>query len=234
MDNQNFQPQMPNQGEFNPAPQGGFNPAPQGGFNPAPQGGFAPAPAANNKKFITIGAIAIIVIALVFGLISCLSSNSPKGVVKAYIKAMYKPDFKKANSLQLRGGQKYYEYLADENDMDVDEYFETMSDEKASSYSEFCKYMNKERKKDLEEGDDDLGENIKLSKIEIKKDKKLSKKKLKDIKKSFEDNDYIDDDKITDAHEIKVKVTIKGDDDSDSDIDTVTVVKYKGSWKILG
>ena len=218
MDNQNFQPQMPD----------------QGGYNPAPQGGFAPAPAANNtKKYITIGAIAVIVIALVIGLISCLSSNSATGVVKSYIKATYKPDFKKADSLELCGGEKYYEYLADEADMDLDEYFEQMSDGDASNYKEYCKYRNEKMKDFLEEGTDDLGENLKISKIEIKKDKKLSEKKLKEIKKRYKDDDYIDADKITEAHEIKVKVTIKGDDDSDSHRRTIIVVKYKGNWKVI-
>ena len=209
MDNQNFQSQMPN------------------------QGGFAPAPAANNtKKYITIGAVVAIVVALVIVLISCFVTT-PKSLVKSYIKATYKPDFKKAESLQLCGGEKYYEYLADEANMDVDEYYEQMSNGKASNYKEYIEYRNEWRKDWLEDGTDDLGENIKLSKIEIKKDKKLSEKKLKEIKKRFKDFDYIDADKITDAHEVKFKITEKGSEDSDSDIDTITVVKYKGSWKIL-
>lgn len=187
---------------------------------------FAPA---NTKKTPMIAIIAAIAVVLAIVIAIIAASSTPASVAKKYMKATITADMKKADSLRLLGGKAYYEYRAEEEDKDLDEYFEDRSDDEADSYNSYMKYMQDEFKDQLE---DEFGDHIK---IEFKNvtSKKLSNKKVKDIRKQYEDSDFIDSDKISAAYKVKIRYRVKGSDKSESDRVEFNVVKYRGKLKVI-
>ena len=180
----------------------------------APQaGGFEPAavqnPGGNTKKLIAIIAAAAAVVVLIVVLCTTVfSSNAAaKRTVKSYVKALNNKDSKQI--VKLSCPEPLLEYAEDEFDEDADD----LADDLDEVFDEF---------------DDAFDDDWKFS-CEIKKVKDMKKGDFKDLKEDYED-EY--DMEITDAKEVKVKMTIEADGEEESDTIEATVYKYKGKWYI--
>ncbi len=172
----------------------------------------------------------IVAAAIVFIIIIAIiaNANSPKSLAKKYVKASLNGDIKKADSYELFGGKDYMEFRAEEDDKDLDEYLEDNYD--CEDMNEYYEEMSDNRKDYM---DDKYGD-YKVKIKEVKKCKKYTNSKLKKLKKRYDDDDFIDSDKISAAWTVKIKYRIEGDEKNDTDTAELTIVKYKGKLKVLG
>lgn len=161
------------------------------------------------------GVVALILLIVIISAIA--SGGGVKGTIKDYYSAYVKADFK-----------KMYDCIYSFNDKELREEFLDEMDEDAKE--EF-----------LERMEDELGKNVKVKEIKIKKEKKLDK----DSKKYEELIEYLEevaDGEDVDFNEkdikavkiVDYKVTIAGkDDDEKIDREDVYFVKTSDGWQMV-
>lgn len=190
---------------------------------PVEEGGFGDVPAAVSNPLakimpfiIGIGAIALVVILLfAFGV---FKKGSLK-VTEKYIKACIKAD-----------GKAIYEATIDPASLEriTDKEMHDCKDEE--DIIEFLTEEAEEQKDHLEE---ELGDNVKVTKIEKKKIKNYEKRDIKKVNKYLEETYDCDEDYISGLACVKVKVTYKGSDDDDSETMEFITIKVKGKWYVV-
>lgn len=161
------------------------------------------------------GVVALILLIVIISAIA--SGSGVKGTIKDYYSAYVKADFK-----------KMYDCIYSFNDKELREEFLDEMDEDAKE--EF-----------LERMEDELGKNVKVKEIKIKKEKKLDKdsKKYEELIEYLEevadgeDVDFNEKD-IKAAKIVDYKVTIAGkDDDEKIDREDVYFVKTSDGWQMV-
>ena len=170
----------------------------------------------SDKKFaIIVGGVAAALVLVI--VLICVFSGGGSGYTKAldnYIDVMIKGNVKNLENL---APPQYWEYMEDENDMDMDDMMDSLE----------------ERLDDLKEYmEDEFGKNIKVT-YEIRDEKELSEKKLEGIAEALEDTYDIDAKDVTAAYDLELKMTIKGSEDDDSDKTEMSVVKIDGKWYVF-
>ncbi len=191
-----------------------YQEAPQEFFAPQEEG-FAPVEAPQENKIkkllpLIIGGAAALTLILILIL-----------TAKPYKKALnlemdyYEGTLTQA-SYEKQYPKEYWEYVEDEFDVTVEERYEAYEE----SYDEwFGEYYEKE-----------FGDNVKFS-YKITDKKKLSDKKLKELRSDYSDYDMAKKD-ITKAYKLDLEVTIKGSDDKETYDGEAVVFKYKGKWYV--
>ena len=199
-------------------------------FPASPAAEPAPTPKKSQKaKIIIIAAVALLAAIITGACFALFNGNSPKKVAERFFISYAAADYKKIDSCQLKGGVEYHKFLAKEKGMELDKYYEHLTKNEASNYKEFCEYMDGKLEETLKEK---YGKSIEIT-VKVKSEEKLSKEELKDLKKDFENDGFIDPDKITEGKKLEIKARIKGPDGSGVEADTYVFVKYKGKWKIV-
>lgn len=162
----------------------------------------------DRKTLISLGA-GLLALVLIFVLL--FGGNSPKGVVKKYMKAIQKAD---AAAVVKLLPKKVVNEAKDEMDMsnkEWKEYLEEMSEDLADSYEAMEEYYDGK---------------LKIT-YEIKDVEKLDKDDLKDLKEEYKDELDI---KVKDARIVEVKVTTKIGDEKMKSEQEILVIKVGGKW----
>ena len=163
----------------------------------------------NKKKMITlIAAGAALVVAIVLLIVSF------SGGYKDSVKNLEAVMNGKANKIESLAPKAYWDYLEDEEDVDLKDLKEDFED-------------NYEDLKD--ELEDKYGKNAKI-KMKVTDHKKLKSKKLSAIAESIEETYDIDENKVKAAYELEVEMTVKGKEDEDNEEMELVAVKISGKW----
>ena len=210
------------------APLGGYTP-PKWDPNPNPK----PHPKKSTlnpklKKFIPLIAAAVVVIAVLVGVIRY---NSPASVAQRYLKASF-TDSKRASSMLAYDDQAR---IVSRYDGDEEVFFENQSnwlDEDITSWKDYYKAKDASNKEGME---DELGRYT--IKTEARKVKDVSAKKIRSDYEywldELEDSADFDRDKIKEGKRVTVKLTIKGEDDTERRTVDVVLVRTGLTWKVL-
>lgn len=183
---------------------------------------YAPAPEAKkfdfagllkNKTLIGVVAGVLVVVILASIFIPMLFKGYKKAIDN-YLDVMAKGNVKKIEKIAPK---EYWEYLEDEEDLDIDELIEELEED----------WEDQE-----EEIEEQYGKRVKIS-YKVTKKKEVTKKVLKGIAEAIEEKYDIDSKKVTKVYDIKVKVTIKGSEDEDTDSSKLSVAKIGGSWYVI-
>ncbi len=163
------------------------------------------------KKLAPLGAAALAVI-VVIAIVISLFSGGYKDPVK-YYEQISNGNYKNVEKMAPKA---VWEQLEEEND-DFD--LAELKEEAEESWEDTLEYLEEE-----------YGKNIKI-KIKVTDSKKLSDKKLDDLKDAIHDNyDEIAKKSITAAYELDVEMTIKGSEDEDDNETELISVKVGGKW----
>ena len=166
----------------------------------------------NKTTLIVLGGIVIVAIIVIIVLFNLIFAHPYKGAIDNYFKAITKGD---GDLYKKTVPECKIEYLEDnDDDFDADDYFSDIAEGMQDSL------------------EDDYGDGAKIS-YDIKKEKKLSDKKVEDIEDDLQDRYDAKGVSVTAAYEVKIKAKIKGDDDEDTKTLTFTCAKVDGQWCIV-
>lgn len=166
------------------------------------------------KAGIIAGAAVVAIIVLVIAIKIVSANTGYKGTLKKFFKGLQKGNSKAMVSCLS-------DYLVDWGDSysgsDIEEILDDYIDDA------------------LDELEDEVGANPRISFV-VKKDSKLSDRKVEKLKEMIEDrDDDYDVDRIKAARNVDLKLKVKGRDDTQSEnIDNICLVKEGGKWKIIG
>ena len=154
---------------------------------------------------VAAGVALVLVIVLLF---SIFGGNSPEAAAEKFVDAMFEGD---AGEIMDLIPDELLEYMADEEDLDMDEMEENLQD-----------------------GLDDMQEyyeeyDIEYKGCEVKKVKDMKKSQFRDLQDEYEDEFDME---VEDAKIVKVKVTIEQDGDKDSNTMEIIVIKVGGSYYV--
>ena len=160
----------------------------------------------DNKKFIFIGAGALVAVIIIIAIIAGVAGNGFKKPVKAYAEGIQENDGKIVV-------EAYYEDYVDGWEDSLEERIEIIAD-----------YL-----------EDECGKGYKV-KVEFKDKEKYNKDDIEDFVDDLEDDEYIefDADDFSKFYEVEVEMIAVGDDDEiDVGDGTFYVAKVDGEWLIV-
>ncbi len=166
----------------------------------------------NPKMWIAPGGILAALIAVIVILAIVIGNSGYKSALNNYCKLM----MGNIKYMEKMAPKEYWDYLEEEEDVDLDEIKEELED----SFDDM--------KDELE---DEYGKNVKMT-YEVRDEDKLSKKEIKKIQEALEDQ-YDMDVKVKKGYELRVKFTIKGSEDDDSEKTDLTVVQIGSKWYVI-
>ena len=168
-----------------------------------------------DKKFmISCCAIAAAVVLVIILAIVLLGKPAYQKPIDTYISVMFKG---KASKIKDLAPKEYWDYMEEEQDMDVDEFIEEFEEE----YDDMQEML-----------EDEYGKNIRVT-YKVEKTKDLSDKKVEKIAEALEEQYDIDENSVKAAKELDVEMTIKGSEDDDEDDAEFTVVKIGSKWYMI-
>ena len=168
-----------------------------------------------DKKFlITCCGIAAAVVLVIILAIVLLGKPAYQKPIDTYISVMFKG---KASKIKSLAPDAYWEYMEDEEDLDVDEFIEDYEDE----WDDF-----------IDEMEDEYGDNIRVT-YKVEKVKDLSDKKVEKIAEALDEQYDIDEKSVKAAKRLDLEMTIKGSEDDDDNDAEFTVVKIGSKWYMI-
>lgn len=167
----------------------------------------------NRKTLIGLGAIAVAVVLVVIIAVVAIFGGKPAYLktVDKMVNSALKADAKGIVSVLPPDVVKEMEDMYD----DRDEMLEMMEDGLETSKD----YM-----------EDELGKNLK-AKYEVRRDKELINKEIKELEEKYEDRYDVDLD-IKEARRLKLRITTSGKEDETSNTDELVVIKVGGKWYV--
>ena len=171
---------------------------------PAKKKGLKP-----NNKLIGLIAGGVAALAVIILLVSLIFGRSAKATAKQAVKATLKGDGKAIVNLLHKEMLEAYE---DQLDMDKDDLIDQANDA---------------LEEELEELDDEIDDKWKVT-YKVTKVKELSKKEVKELNESLEDNDI--DLEVSKAAEVRLELTLKVDGEKEKDKIDISVIKVGGKW----
>lgn len=183
---------------------------------------YAPAPEVKKfdfkallKKKALLGAIAgALVVVILLAIFIPMIFKGYKKAIDNYIDVSING---KVNKIEKLAPKEYWEYLEDEEEVDIDELIDELEEE----WEDQEEYIEEQ-----------YGKRIKAT-YKVTKKKEVSKKVLKGIAEAIEDEYDIDSKKVKKVYDLKVKVTIKGSEDEDTNSAKLSVAKIGGSWYVI-
>lgn len=190
-----------------------------------------------NKKTAAIigGAFAAAVAAAV--IISVIAAGpGNERAAKKYVESLYQPKYSAAAKNSIWDYEQMIARNAAGRDMTLKEYYLYRTENSARSYGQYLNYRSGLRKNFNEIT---YGKNYKVevqsSDARLLEGAELDAEiaKLNKWRAAFNAEDIIDTNKIKEAYSVTVTGRVQGPESGEDINETVTVVKYKGSWRVI-